>query len=62
MPTQGLRFLIVDEVTYIKEWDRGIKYLADIGIFDNVILMLTGSDLVLRITNHNYLDIKCRAF
>lgn len=38
-------FVIVDEVTYIREWDRGIKYLADTGVFDNCVVILTGSDL-----------------
>ncbi len=31
MPTKQLRFLIVDEVTYIKDWDKCIKFLADAG-------------------------------
>lgn len=38
-------YLIIDEVTYIRNWDQGIKYLADIGAFENVIVVLTGSDL-----------------
>ncbi|MEI6805521.1 MAG: ATP-binding protein [Myxococcaceae bacterium] len=46
-PLQNTRFLIIDEVTYIKDWDRGIKYLADAGLLENTILMLTGSDLVM---------------
>ena len=40
-------YLILDEVTYIKDWDRGIKYLADAGLLRNVIVILTGSDTVL---------------
>ncbi len=47
MDQDQIGFLIVDEVTYIKEWDRGIKYLADLGKFENTIVMLTGSDLML---------------
>ncbi len=47
MPTEGLKHLIVDEVTYIKDWDKGVKYLADAGLLDNVVLMLTGSDLII---------------
>ena len=39
-----LRYLIIDEVTYIKNWDQGIKYLADMGAFEDVIVILTGSD------------------
>jgi hypothetical protein len=36
--------IIIDEVNYIKNWDQGIKYLADSGAFENVIVILTGSD------------------
>jgi len=43
----GFRFLAVDEVTYVSGWDRGIKYLADAGMLDNVVLLVTGSDSVL---------------
>jgi len=46
MPRDQLSYLIVDEVTYIKEWDRGIKYLADAGFLENITLVLTGSDMV----------------
>jgi predicted AAA+ superfamily ATPase len=44
---KNLTFIIIDEVTYIKNWDQGIKYLADLGLFENVIVILTGSDLTL---------------
>lgn len=45
----GLRYLLLDEVTYIKEWDKGIKYLADTGLLQDVVLVVTGSDsLVVR--------------
>jgi hypothetical protein len=47
MPGKGLRYLILDEVTYIREWDRGVKYLADTGILENVVFILTGSDMVI---------------
>ena len=39
-----LSILILDEVTYIKDWDKGIKFLADLGTFQNIILILTSSD------------------
>ena len=42
-----LRYLCINEVTYIREWDRGIKYLADAGQLSKIVLVLTGSDLVL---------------
>lgn len=40
-------YLLVDEVTYIRDWDRGVKYLADAGLLEDVILVLTGSDSVI---------------
>jgi predicted AAA+ superfamily ATPase len=46
-PSLPRRFLAVDEVTYIKGWDRGLKYLADGGLLDEVALLVTGSDSVL---------------
>lgn len=46
MPDEKPRCIILDEVTYIREWDRGVKYLADAGMLENVVLMLTGSDSV----------------
>lgn len=39
-------YLLVDEVTYIRGWDRGVKFLADAGLLEDVILVLTGSDSV----------------
>ena len=38
MPAEGLKYLIVDEVTYTKDWDKGVKYLADAGLLENVIV------------------------
>ena len=42
-----LFYIILDEVTYIKGWDKGIKYLADAGMLENVVLLITGSDLLI---------------
>ena len=42
--SDGLCFLLLDEVSYIKDWDKGIKFMADSGQLDSVILILTGSD------------------
>lgn len=39
-------YLLVDEVTYIRGWDRGVKFLVDAGLLDDVVLVLTGSDSV----------------
>ena len=47
MPIAGVRYLFLDEVTYIRDWDKGIKYLADTGMLENVVMLLTGSDLVI---------------
>jgi predicted AAA+ superfamily ATPase len=47
MPTQGIRYLLLDGVTYIQDWDKAIKYAADAGWLEDIILLLTGSDLVL---------------
>ena len=40
-----LLYIIIDETTYIKDWDQGVKFLADSGVLENVIMMLTGSNL-----------------
>jgi predicted AAA+ superfamily ATPase len=47
MPETGLRYILLDEVTYTRNWDKGVKYLADAGMLDNVIMLLTGSDLAI---------------
>lgn len=46
MPAGGTRYILMDEVTYIREWDKGVKYLADAGILENAALVLSGSDLL----------------
>ena len=43
---QKIQYLLIDEITYIRNWDKGIKYLADTGSLENITLVLTGSDLV----------------
>lgn len=47
MPINDMCYLILDEVTYIRDWDKGIKYLADAGVLENVAMLLTGSDLAI---------------
>lgn len=47
MADTAINYLIIDEVTYIKHWDKGIKYLADAGMLENVMLVLTGSDMLI---------------
>jgi len=39
--------LIIDEITYVKDWDRVIKALADEGQFHRGVCLLTGSDSVI---------------
>ncbi len=43
----GPLYIMLDEVTYCSEWDRGVKYLADAGLLRDVVLVLTGSDSVI---------------
>jgi predicted AAA+ superfamily ATPase len=40
----SLGYVLVDEVTYIRDWDKGVKFLADAGTLESAVLMLTGSD------------------
>jgi len=47
MAPAGLRYVLLDEVTYIRDWDRAVKFAADAGLLEDVVLMLTGSDLLL---------------
>lgn len=37
-------YLFIDEVTYVKEWDRAIKHFADLGYFRQGSVLITGSD------------------
>jgi uncharacterized protein len=44
MPQDKLLYIIIDEVSYIRDWDKAIKFAADAGMLRKTILMLTGSD------------------
>ena len=44
-PQGRCNYLIVDEVTYIRDWDMGAKYGADAGMLEDTVLVVTGSDL-----------------
>jgi predicted AAA+ superfamily ATPase len=44
-PGSGPSYLVVDEITYVSGWQRGVKFLADAGLLDRSVLILTGSDL-----------------
>ncbi len=39
-------YLFLDEISFVREWQRGIKALADEGRLTNVTMLLTGSNLV----------------
>lgn len=47
VPKGKIAFLFIDEVTYIKDWDKAVKYMADALQLENTILLLTGSDNIL---------------
>jgi len=47
MPQGVTKYLLVDEVSYIRDWDKAVKYAADAGFLEECVLVLTGSDLVL---------------
>jgi len=47
MPGDDMAYLILDEITYVRDWDKGVKYLADAGMLQKVELFLTGSDLTI---------------
>ncbi len=47
MPKNQLKFLILDEVSYIRDWDKVIKFAADSGLLDQTIFMITGSDMTI---------------
>jgi predicted AAA+ superfamily ATPase len=34
-------------VSYIKDWDKAIKYIADSGAVHNTVLVITGSDITM---------------
>jgi len=46
-PDTQLLYIIIDEITYVNNWDKGIKFAADAGILQECIVILTGSDLSL---------------
>jgi len=40
-------YMFLDEITYVKEWDRAIKYFADMGYFKRGFILITGSDSII---------------
>lgn len=45
--TDGKFLLIIDEITFVKDWDRVIKALADEGYFERGACLITGSDTLI---------------
>ena len=39
-------YLFLDEISFVKEWQRTVKQLADLGHFQNTTILLTGSSSV----------------
>ncbi len=42
-----VHFLLIDEIAYVRQWDKGVKFLADAGLLENIVMMLTGSDMLI---------------
>lgn len=45
-PEDRTHCLIVDEITFVRDWAKIVKVLADDGTLDRTVLIITGSDLV----------------
>ena len=41
--TKKRLYLFIDEISSIKDWQKGIKYLVDTGLLENCTVILTGS-------------------
>jgi len=41
-----MQYIFIDEITYIDSWYRALKFLADAGYLDTVLVLLTGSDML----------------
>lgn len=42
--TRGWNLVIVDEISYIKDWDKAVKFMADAGSLEQTTLIISGSD------------------
>lgn len=40
----GWTVMVVDEINYIHDWDKAVKFLADAGTLEQTTLLLSGSD------------------
>jgi predicted AAA+ superfamily ATPase len=41
---RGWQLVVVDEIGYVKDWDKAVKFLADAGALETTTLILSGSD------------------
>ncbi len=41
---RGWQVIVVDEISYVKDWDKAVKFLADAGSLDETTLIVSGSD------------------
>lgn len=44
LPQGSSFYLFIDEITYVKSWDRAVKHFADLGYFRRGSVLITGSD------------------
>ncbi|MEE8480553.1 MAG: ATP-binding protein [Desulfobacterales bacterium] len=42
----GCGYLMLDEITAVKDWSRAVKSLVDAGVLENIYLLLTGSSAI----------------
>ena len=47
-PETGPNYLIVDEVTYIRDWDKAVKYAADAGLLERTVPIFISIRYLLR--------------
>ncbi len=41
--SDSTRFIFLDEISAVRDWQKGIKYLSDLGRFSNATVLMTGS-------------------
>ncbi len=44
----AINYIFLDDITYIKDWEKSIKFLIDLGLLEHTILFLVSSDKLLR--------------
>ncbi len=55
-------YIVIDEITYIDHWDKGVKFLADSGLLRNTVLVISGSDsYIIREARMRFLGRRGRA-